>query len=141
MSPALAEALSRAHYIYLTTYSKAGKPGTVPTWCWLHDDAVYFTTQRASLKARRIRNSGRVTVHVGKKDGPAFEGHAELVEDRPDLEGGDSRAYRQQVLDHRAAVDGPLHPQGPRRQDQRPDPHPAYDALRLRRLDHPPLWP
>jgi PPOX class probable F420-dependent enzyme len=94
LTPALAEALSRAHYIYLTTYSKAGTPGTVPTWCWLHDDAVYFTTQRASLKARRIKNSGRVTVHVGKKGGPSFEGQAELVEDRPDLEAILLRAYR-----------------------------------------------
>ena len=94
MTPALAEALNRAHYIYLTTYSKAGKPGTVPTWCWLHEDAVYFTTQRASLKARRIRNSGRVTVHVGKKDGPAFDGQAELLEDRPDLEAAILRAYQ-----------------------------------------------
>jgi uncharacterized protein len=94
LTPALAEALSRAHYIYLTTYSKAGRPGTVPTWCWLHDDAVYFTTQRASLKARRIKNSGRVTVHVGKKGGPAFEGHAEWMENRPDLEAAILRAYQ-----------------------------------------------
>ena len=86
MTPALAEALRRAHYIYLTTYSKAGKPGTVPTWLWLHDGQVYFTTKRDSLKARRIRNNGRVIVHVGTKDGPAFEGRAEWVDDRPDLE-------------------------------------------------------
>ena len=77
----------------MTTYSGERKPGTVPTWCWLHEDAVYFTTQRASLKARRIKNSGRVTVHVGKKDGPAFEGSAEWVDDRPDLEGAILRAY------------------------------------------------
>ena len=94
MTPALAEALSGAHYIYLTTYSQAGKPGTVPTWCWLHDDALYFTTQRASLKARRIKSGGRVTVNVGKKDGPAFEGRAEWVDDRPDLEDAILRAYR-----------------------------------------------
>jgi PPOX class probable F420-dependent enzyme len=94
LTPALAEALTRAHYIYLTTYSQAGKPGTVPTWCWLHDDSVYFTTQRASLKARRIRSGGRVTVHVGTKDGPAFEGHAEWVDDRPELEAAILRAYR-----------------------------------------------
>jgi PPOX class probable F420-dependent enzyme len=94
LTPALAVALSRAHYIYLTTYSRAGKPGTVPTWCWLHENTVYFTSQRASLKARRIKNSGRVTVHVGKKDGPAFEGHAEWVDDRPDLETAILRAYR-----------------------------------------------
>ena len=94
MTPALAEALNRARYMYLTTYSQAGKPGTVPTWCWLHEDAVYFTTQRASLKARRIKDSGRVTVHVGKKDGPVFEGQAGLVEDRPDLEAAILSAYQ-----------------------------------------------
>jgi hypothetical protein len=55
---------------------------------------VYFTTQRTSLKARRIRANGRVTVHVGKRDGPRFEGRAEWVDDRPDLEQALLRAYR-----------------------------------------------
>jgi PPOX class probable F420-dependent enzyme len=87
-------ALERASYIYLTTYSASGKPGTVPTWLWPHDGAVYFTTKRASLKARRIRNNGRVTVRIGAKDGPAFEGRAEWVDDRPDLEAALLAAYR-----------------------------------------------
>ena len=91
---ALQAALQRARYIYLTTYSQAGRPGTVPTWCWLHEGALYFTTRRASLKAKRIRNRGRVTVNVGTKDGPAFEGQAEWVDDRPDLEGAILEAYR-----------------------------------------------
>jgi PPOX class probable F420-dependent enzyme len=91
--PQLSSALAGARYIYLTTYSAAGKPGTVPTWCWLHDGALYFTTQRASLKARRIKNDGRVTVHVGRADGPAFEGRAEWVDDRPDLEAEILAAY------------------------------------------------
>jgi PPOX class probable F420-dependent enzyme len=92
--PELQAALQRAKYIYLTTHSQAGKPGTVPTWCWLHEGALYFTTRRASLKAKRIRNRGRVVVNVGTKKGPAFEGHAEWVDDRPDLEGAILRAYR-----------------------------------------------
>jgi PPOX class probable F420-dependent enzyme len=86
MTPTLTEAIRRARYIYVTTYSKSGKPGTVPTWLWPHEGHVYFTTKRDSLKARRIRDNGRVTVHVGAKDGPAFEGRAEWVDDRPDLE-------------------------------------------------------
>jgi PPOX class probable F420-dependent enzyme len=94
VTPALADALRRAKYIYLTTYSAGGKPGTVPTWLWPQGDHVYFTTQRASLKARRIRDNGRVTVRVGKKDGPAFEGRAEWVDDRPDLEAVVLAAYR-----------------------------------------------
>ncbi|MCI0547493.1 MAG: pyridoxamine 5'-phosphate oxidase family protein [Candidatus Rokubacteria bacterium] len=86
LDPLVATALRDAKYIYLTTYGTSGQPGTVPVWCWLHDGAVYFTTQRASLKARRIHGGSRVTVHVGKKHGPVFEGRAEWVDDRPDLE-------------------------------------------------------
>jgi len=90
----VADALARARYIYVTTYSQAGRPGTVPTWLWPHEGALYFTTRRDSLKARRIRNNGRVTIHVGTRDGPAFEGQAEWVDDRPDLEAALLADYR-----------------------------------------------
>jgi len=94
---AVVRALEGARYLYVTTYSPAGKPGTVPVWCWYHDGSVYFTTQRASLKARRIRDpgsGGRVAVRVGKRDGPLFEGRAEWVDGRPDLEAALLAAYR-----------------------------------------------
>ena len=80
--------------MYVTTYSRAAKPGTVPTWLWRHEGTVYFTTTRQSLKARRIRDNGRVTIHVGSRTGPVFDGRAEWVEDRPDLEVALLRAYR-----------------------------------------------
>jgi PPOX class probable F420-dependent enzyme len=94
LRPELEAGLRAARYMYVTTYRRAGTPGTVPVWLWLHDGRVYFTTQRASVKARRIRNDGRVTVHVGWKDGPGFEGRAEWVDDRPDLEAALLAAYR-----------------------------------------------
>ena len=94
MTPELMKALRAARYMYLTTYSQKGKPGTVPVWLWYHDGLVYFTTQRDSLKARRIKSNGRVTAHLGKKDGPSFEGRAEWVDDRPDLEEALLSAYR-----------------------------------------------
>ena len=94
MTPDLIQALQTAKYMYLTTYSRAGKPGTVPVWLWYHDGAVYFTTQRESLKGRRIRTNGRVTVHAGKPDGPSFDGRAEWLDDRPDLEEALLQAYR-----------------------------------------------
>ncbi len=93
MEPTLGAALRSAKYLYLTTYGASGSSSTVPVWCWYDGRDVYFTTDRASLKARRIRSTGRVTVHVGAKDGPAFEGRAELVEGRPDLEAELLRAY------------------------------------------------
>ena len=65
----------------------------MPTWVWAHDGCAYFTTRRDSLKARRIRDTGRVTIHVGRRDGPVFAGRAEWVDDRPDLERALLRAY------------------------------------------------
>ena len=97
MDTAVVRALERARYLYVTTCSPTGKPGTVPVWCWYHDGSVYFTTQRASLKARRIRDpgsAGRVAVRVGKRDGPSFEARAEWVDGRPDLEAALLAAYR-----------------------------------------------
>jgi PPOX class probable F420-dependent enzyme len=94
MDPGLDAALRRASYIYVTTFGASGKSGTVPVWCWYDGTAAYFTTERESLKARRIRETGRVVVRVGKRDGPAFEGCAELVDGRRDLEDALLRAYR-----------------------------------------------
>jgi len=54
----------------------------------------YFTTRRESLKARRIRDGGRVTVRVGATDAPARPGRAEWVPDRPDLERAVLAHYR-----------------------------------------------
>jgi PPOX class probable F420-dependent enzyme len=94
VDPTIDDALRRAKYMYVTTYARSGAAGTVPTWLWPHEGAVYFTTQRASLKARRIRDNGRVTVHVGTREGPAFSGRGEWVEERPDLERALLAAYR-----------------------------------------------
>lgn len=78
--------LATAKYIYVTTWSASGKPGTVPVWFAQIDGRPYFTTLRKSLKARRIKRSGRVQVHIGAPDGPGFDGTALVVEGRPDLE-------------------------------------------------------
>jgi PPOX class probable F420-dependent enzyme len=94
MDAPVQRALERAKRIYVTTWSRAGRPGTVPVWFMAREGCLYFTTQRASLKARRIAANGRVAVHVGSPQGPAFEGRAEWVEDRPDLEVEILRAYR-----------------------------------------------
>lgn len=91
---AVEAALETAKRIYLTTWSPSGKRGTVPVWFMAKDGCLYFTTLRSSLKARRIKADGRVRVHVGRRDGPAFEGRAEWVQDRPDVEHELLRVYR-----------------------------------------------
>lgn len=93
MDSALRDALQRARYVYVTTWGPTGKAGTVPTWVCFHQGAVYFTTRRRSLKARRIRASGRARIAVDRADGPSFDGRARWVDDRPDLERALLRAY------------------------------------------------
>ncbi len=80
--------------MYLTTYSTSGGSGTVPTWFMVKDGVLYFTTLRASLKARRIKATGRVRVALGTPHGASFEGQAEWVDNRPDLEQEVLAAYR-----------------------------------------------
>ncbi|MGH7263123.1 MAG: pyridoxamine 5'-phosphate oxidase family protein [Candidatus Rokuibacteriota bacterium] len=94
MDPALETELKAAKRIYVTTWSSSGKSGTVPVWFMVKEGRLYFTTLRESLKARRIRATGRVRVHVGSPSGPAFEGKADEVSDRPDLEHEILQAYR-----------------------------------------------
>ena len=94
MDSAIEAALRKAKRIYVTTWSGAGVPGTVPVWFMVREGVIYFTTLRASLKARRIQANGRVGVHVGSPRGPAFQGRAEWVEDRPGLEAEILSAYR-----------------------------------------------
>lgn len=94
MDSAAEARLKTAKRIYLTTWSPAGQPGTVPVWFMAKQGYLYFTTLRTSLKARRIKATGRVRVQVGSRAGPTFEGHAEWVEGRPDLEEEILRAYR-----------------------------------------------
>jgi PPOX class probable F420-dependent enzyme len=94
MDPALDAALRKAKRIYVTTWGPLGRSGTVPVWFMPKDGRLYFTTLRESLKARRIRATGRIRVHVGAPDGPAFDGHAAEVNDRPDLEDEILTTYR-----------------------------------------------
>ncbi len=94
MDSELEAALKTAKRIYLTTWSPAGNPGTVPVWFMAKEGCFYFTTQRASLKARRIKATGRVRVRVGSRDGPGFEGRGEWVDGRPDIEAEILGAYR-----------------------------------------------
>ena len=87
-------ALQRARLLYLTTFGASGKSGTVPVLFLFDDDAIYFCSQRDTLKVRRIRQTGRVTVHAGKPDGPGLSCSAQLLEDAPALQTRLLRSYR-----------------------------------------------
>ena len=87
-------ALQRAKLLYLTTFGASGKSGTVPVLFRFDDDAIYFCSQRDTLKVRRIRQTGRVMVHADRPDGPGLACSAQLLEDAPDLQARLLRSYR-----------------------------------------------
>ena len=94
LPPEFQHALQRAKLLYLTTFGASGKSGTVPVLFLLADDAIYFCSQRDTLKVRRIRQTGRVTVRAGTPDGPGLACRAQLVEDAADLQARLLRSYR-----------------------------------------------
>ena len=87
-------ALQRAKLLYLTTFGVNGKSGTVPVLFLFDDNAIYFCSQRDTLKVRRIRQTGRVTVQAGSPSGPGLSCSAQLLEDVPELQARLLRAYR-----------------------------------------------
>lgn len=80
MSPDAIRALQQVTTLYLTTYSQSGKSGTVPIWFFLHHNQLYFCTQRDSLKVRRIQQTGRVRIHLGRRTGPSMDCTAQVVD-------------------------------------------------------------
>ena len=87
-------ALRRAKLLYLTTFGANGKSGTVPVLFLFDEGAVYFCSQRETLKVRRIRQTGWVTVRAGRPDGPALSCGAQLLDEAPELQARLLRTYR-----------------------------------------------
>ena len=87
-------ALRKVTTLYLTTYSASGKSGTVPIWFFVHHDQIYFCTQRDSLKVRRIRETGRAQIQLGRRTGPSFDCSAHLLEHDASLIAHLLRTYR-----------------------------------------------
>lgn len=95
MCPAFFSALQQTRTLYLTTYSRTGKSGTVPVWFFLHQNALYFCTLRHSLKVRRIQQTGKVTIHIGRRNGVRVDCTASVLADNPALQSVLLQTYRQ----------------------------------------------
>jgi PPOX class probable F420-dependent enzyme len=94
MNADIMRALQGAKILYLTTYNRRGQSGTVPIWFFLHQENIYFCTLRDSLKVRRLRQTGRATLHMDKRTGPRLECTARLLADDVDLQQRLLHAYR-----------------------------------------------
>ena len=77
-------ALAKATYIYIATVRKDGNQSTaVPVWfITTSDNQVLIQTSPTSWKAKRIKRGSPALVWIGERDGPAFIGKAEIVQDK-----------------------------------------------------------
>jgi PPOX class probable F420-dependent enzyme len=74
--------LAAARNYWIGTVRADGRPHAMPVWgVWL-DEALLFSTDRASLKARNLARDSRVLVHLESGDEVViFEGVAEELVD------------------------------------------------------------
>jgi PPOX class probable F420-dependent enzyme len=77
------DSLQDHKYCLLTTFLKSGEPIPTPVWFGLADGKVYFRTEAAVGKVKRIRNDPRVRVAPctlrGRPLGPPAEGLARVL--------------------------------------------------------------
>jgi hypothetical protein len=77
------DALSKASVLYIATVRKDGNQSTpAPVWFTVtSENLVLIQTQPTTWKAKRIRRGSPVIVWIGKTQGPAFIGKAEITKD------------------------------------------------------------
>ena len=91
----VATALKGSKQIYVATHRANGsKSKVVPVWFMFDGDAIYFTTEPTSYKAKRIKKGSLLEVWVGSEAGPHFAGKAELLSD-PELAARMAPVYSQ----------------------------------------------
>jgi hypothetical protein len=82
LSEAARAKLHTAKELYVATQRANGEWSTaVPVWFIYDGAAVYLTAAPTSYKARRIKRGSPVRLWVGSKEGPAFTGKAEIIDD------------------------------------------------------------
>ena len=78
------QSLRGRKYCLLTTFRKSGEPIPTPVWFGLADGRVFFRTEAAVGKVKRIRSNPRVRVAPctlrGKPLGAPVEGRARVLE-------------------------------------------------------------
>jgi general stress protein 26 len=103
------QALSNADLIFIATVRKNGAQSrAAPVWFTLGPDSnsILIQTEHTTWKAKRIRRGSPVLVWIGKPDGPAFIGNAEITNDSA-LQNKILTDFKQKYLQNRLFGMGP----------------------------------
>ncbi len=78
------QALAKADLVFIATVRKNGRQSrAAPVWFTIGADnkSILIQTEHTTWKAKRIARGSPVLVWIGKPDGPAFIGKAEITRD------------------------------------------------------------
>jgi general stress protein 26 len=103
------QALSRADLVFIATVRKNGTQSrAAPVWFTTTADSnsILIQTEHTTWKAKRIRRGSPVLVWIGKPNGPAFIGSAEITNDSA-LQDKILADFRQKYLQNRLFGMGP----------------------------------
>jgi len=103
------QALSQASLVFIATVRKNGMQSkAAPVWFTVGADnnSILIQTEHTTWKAKRIRRGSPVLVWIGKPDGPAFIGKAEITNDSA-LQNKILADFRQKYLQNRLLGMGP----------------------------------
>jgi general stress protein 26 len=103
------QALSQANLVFIATVRKNGMQSkAAPVWFTAGTDnnSILIQTEKTTWKAKRIRRGSPVLVWIGKPDGPAFIGRAEITNDSV-LQNKILADFRQKYLQNRLLGMGP----------------------------------
>ena len=109
ISPRDQQALAKADLIYVATVRKNGTQSkAAPVWftTGLDPNSILIQTGPATWKAKRIRRGSPVMVWIGKADGPAFIGQAEITSDAA-IQNKILKDYREKYWQNRVMGVGP----------------------------------
>jgi general stress protein 26 len=103
------QALAKADLVYIATVRKKGTQSTAaPVWFTIGGDnnSILIQTGPSTWKAKRIKRGSPVLVWIGKSDGPAFIGRAEITSDAA-VQSKILKDYREKYWQNRVMGVGP----------------------------------
>lgn len=84
MTAELQRALKR-HTQWFGSYKASGELKKIQVWLIVNWGDIEFITSADSYKVKRVRRNPRVVCFVGRRDGPAIPGTAEIITDRQEV--------------------------------------------------------
>ena len=98
--------------IWVSTTRPDGRPHAMPIWYWWDSGNIYFTSAKASQKARNLAHQPWAIIHAGDGDDVIIlEGEAEIVTKRSEMDRVNA-AYMEKYVDPHSGAQAAIYNEG-----------------------------